>query len=148
MLVASIPLWAVTIYTIAVDTIAGYHFSNSVAQSVNVANYDVSLLVTTLVLFGGGIKALTAIVPKIQKRSKNLVSDLSSSCLTIFHTPALNKPLSEAGPRPLLSPCTLPRCRRLMLVRPSHRLHAGVKPRVACLPHKSPPSQSTETEAP
>ena len=76
----------------------------------------------------------------------------SPSCLTTVHTPALNKPLSEAGPRPLLNPCTRLQYKRLMPVH-FRRRHARaearrVRLRQACLPHKSPPSRSTQTGAP
>lgn len=104
-----------------------------------------------LVLVGGwGI--LKHQPSSVQRRSKNLLSDFFLSCLTIVHTPALNNPLSEAGPRPLLSPCTHLQCKRLRPVR-SHRRHARAEARVllhrqAYLPHKSPPSRSTGTEAP
>ena len=101
----------------------------------------------------GGIKTSTVLWLTMQRRSKNLLSDfIFPSCLTTVHTPALNKPLSEAGPRPLLNPCTRLQYKRLMPVH-FRRRHARaearrVRLRQACLPHKSPPSRSTQTGAP
>lgn len=133
------------------------------SQSDNVANYgrrtsysvSFKLLVTSSgACWGmGGIKTSTVLQLITQKRSKNLLSDFFSSCLTIVHTPAPNKPLSEAGPRPLLSPCTRLQCKRLRLLVRFHRRHARAEARVlphrqACLLHKSPPSRSTGTGVP